>query len=198
MEKIFQISFLILSMFLFSRVALAEAEKWEFDKAHSNIYFEVRHTYATVRGQFDDFSGTLRFDPDLMEVGSITFEVNTKSINTGIPSRDNHLRSEEFFAINKYPSMTFQSTGVKQKEGNQYTIEGNLTIKGKTNKVALPFTYFGSRENPLKKGQRVAGFEARFSINRLDYQVGPGKYFEMGVIGNKVDILIALEVVKPK
>ena len=94
--------------------------------------------------------------------------------------------------------MTFQSTGVKQKEGNQYTIEGNLTIKGKTNKVALPFTYFGSRENPLKKGQRVAGFEARFSINRLDYQVGPGKYFEMGVIGNKVDILIALEVVKPK
>ena len=198
MEKIFQISFLILSMFLFSRVALAEAEKWEFDKAHSNIYFEVRHTYATVRGQFDDFSGTLRFDPDRMEVSSITFEVNTKSVNTGIPSRDNHLRSEEFFAVDKYPSMTFQSTGVKQKEGNQYTIEGNLTIKGKTNKVALPFTYFGSRENPLKKGQLVAGFEARFSINRLDYQVGPGKYFEMGVIGNKVDLLITLEVVKPK
>ena len=198
MRKIFQIIFVVLSMLLFSGVASTKVEKWEFDKAHSNIYFEVRHTYATVRGQFDDFSGTLRFDPDLMEVGSITFEVNTKSVNTGIPNRDNHLRSDEFFAVNKYPSMTFQSTGVKQKEGNQYTIEGNLTIKGKTNKVALPFTYFGSRENPLKKGQRVAGFEARFSINRLDYQVGPGKYFEMGVIGNKVDILIALEVVKPK
>ena len=198
MKKIFQIFVLVSYMFLFSSLALAEAENWEIDKVHSNIYFGVRHTYATVRGQFDDFSGTLRFDPDRMEVGSITFEVKTKSVNTGIPSRDNHLRSEEFFAANKYPSMTFQSTAVKQKEGNQYTIEGNLTIKGKTNKVAVTFTYFGSRENPLKKGQRIAGFEARFSINRLDYQVGPGKYFEMGVIGNKVDILIALEVVKPK
>jgi polyisoprenoid-binding protein YceI len=198
MKKIFQIFVLVSYMFLFSSFTLAEAENWEIDKAHSNIYFEVRHTFATVRGQFEDFSGMLRFDPDRMEVGSITFEVITKSVNTGIPSRDNHLRSEEFFAVNKYPSMTFQSTGVKQKEGNQYTIEGNLTIKGKSNKVAVPFTYLGSRENPLKKGQLVAGFEARFSINRLDYQVGPGRYFEMGVIGNKVDILITFEVMKPK
>jgi polyisoprenoid-binding protein YceI len=198
MKKIFQIFVLVFYILFFSSFALAEADKWEIDKAHSNIYFEVRHTFATVRGQFEDFSGMLRFDPDRMEVGSITFEVITKSVNTGIPSRDNHLRSEEFFAVNKYPSMTFQSTGVKQKEGNQYTIEGNLTIKGKSNKVAVPFTYLGSRENPLKKGQLVAGFEARFSINRLDYQVGPGRYFEMGVIGNKVDILITFEVMKPK
>jgi polyisoprenoid-binding protein YceI len=198
MKKIFQIFVLVFYILFFSSFALAEADKWEIDKAHSNIYFEVRHTFATVRGQFEDFSGMLRFDPDRMEVGSITFEVITKSVNTGIPSRDNHLRSEEFFAVNKYPSMMFQSTGVKQKEGNQYTIEGNLTIKGKSNKVAVPFTYLGSRENPLKKGQLVAGFEARFSINRLDYQVGPGRYFEMGVIGNKVDILITFEVMKPK
>jgi polyisoprenoid-binding protein YceI len=75
-------------------------------------------------------------------------------------------------------------------------LEGNLTIKGKTNKVAVPFTYFGTRENPLKKGQMVAGFETRFTIDRLEYQVGPGKFFEMGVIGRNVDILITLEVLK--
>jgi polyisoprenoid-binding protein YceI len=92
--------------------------------------------------------------------------------------------------------MTFQSTGVKRKEGNQYTLVGNLTIKGKTNEVAVLFTYFGTRENPLKKGKMVAGFETRFSIDRLEYQVGPGKYFEMGVIGRNVDILITLEVLK--
>jgi polyisoprenoid-binding protein YceI len=92
--------------------------------------------------------------------------------------------------------MTFQSTGVKQKEGNQYILEGNLSIKGKTNKVAVPLTYLGSRENPLKKGQMVAGFETRFSIDRLDYGVGSGKFFEMGVVGKKVDILIALEILK--
>jgi len=196
MKKTVCIFVMVFSILLIVSFAFAESEKWEIDKAHTNIYFEVRHTYATVRGQFDDFSGTLQFDPDNMELGSVKFEVKTKSINTGIPKRDNHLRSEEFFAVNKYPFMTFQSTGVKRKEGNQYNLVGNLTIKGKTNEVAVLFTYFGTRENPLKKGQMVAGFETRFSLDRLEYQVGPGKYFEMGVIGRNVDILVSLEVLK--
>jgi len=196
MNKLVSIFLMVLSGLLITNFALAEAEKWEIDKAHSSIYFDVRHTYATVRGQFEDFSGTLQFDPDNMAVSSVKFEVKTKSINTGIPKRDNHLRSEEFFAVNQYPSMTFHSTSVKQKEGNQYTMVGDLTIKGKTNKVEIVFTYFGMRENPLKKGKMVAGFETRFSIDRLEYKVGPGKYFEMGVIGRNVDILISLEVLK--
>ncbi len=186
---------LVFAMFATVGFSEAGAGKWAIDKAHSNVYFDVRHTYATVRGQFDDFSGTISFDAERLEMGRVAFEVRTKSINTGIANRDNHLRSDEFFDVKRYPAMIFESTGVKHKEDNQYTLEGNLTIKGNTKKVALPFTYLGSRENPLKKGQQVAGFEARFSINRLDYQVGPGKYFEMGVIGNQVDILIALEVV---
>ena len=196
MNKVHCIFIMVLSALLMTNFALAEAEKWEIDKAHSNIYFDVRHTYATVRGKFEDFSGTLKFDPDNLTLSSVMFEVKTKSINTGISNRDNHLRSEEFFAVNKHPFMTFQSTGVKQKEGNQYTLVGNLTIKDKTNEVAVPFTYLGTRENPLKKGKMVAGFEARFSIDRLEYQVGTGKYAEMGVIGRNVDILIALEVLK--
>ena len=189
---------MLCAIFAFTTFALAEAEKWEIDRAHSNIYFDVRHTYATVRGKFNDFSGTLKFDPNKLQVGQVTFEVNTKSVNTGVPNRDNHLRSDEFFAVKKFPTMRFESTAVKKKEENQYTLEGNLTIRGKTSPVAIPFTYFGTRENPLKKGQMVAGFEGRLSINRLDYQVGPGKYFKMGVIGKEVDILIALEVLKNK
>ena len=198
MKKMVSIFVMIFTMLLITSFALAKVEKWDIDKAHSNVYFDVRHTYATVRGQFNDYSGTLKFDPDNLETSQVAFEVNTKSINTGIPNRDNHLRSEEFFAVKKFPAIRFESTGVKQKSGNQYTLEGNLTIKGKTKEVAVPLTYFGTRENPLKKGQLVAGFEARFSIDRLDYQVGPGTYVEMGVIGNKVDILISLEVLKKK
>ena len=196
MNKKVSLCMLVLFAILISSIALAEVEKWELDKAHSNIYFDVRHTYATVRGKFEDFSGTLQFDPENMTMGRVEFEVKTKSINTGIPKRDNHLRSEEFFAVNQYPSMTFQSTRVKQKQGNQYILVGNLTIKGKTNEVTLPFTYFGTRENPLEKGKMVAGFETRFSIDRLEYQVGPGKYAEMGVISKNVDILVTLEVLK--
>lgn len=196
MKKTGFIYAVVFSMLLITDFALAEVEKWKIDKAHSNIYFDVRHTYVTVRGNFKDFSGSLQFDPDNLTVSSVNFEVSTKSINTGVPNRDNHLRSEEFFAVNKYPAMTFESIGVKRREGNQYTLEGNLTIKGKTNKVVVPFTYFGTRENPLKKGQMVAGFETRFTVDRLEYQVGPGKFFEMGVIGRNVDILITLEVLK--
>ena len=196
MNKAFCIFIMVLSALLTTNFALAEVEKWEIDNAHSNIYFDVRHTYATVRGKFEDFSGTLHFDPDNMKMSRVEFEVKTGSINTGIPNRDNHLRSEDFFAANDYPAMTFQSTAVKHKEGNQYILEGNLAIKGKSRKMAIPFTYFGLQENPLKKGQKVAGFETRFSIKRLDYGVGSGKFLEMGVVGNEVHILITLEVLK--
>ena len=196
MKKILYAIVTVISISLTAGYASAELEKWDIDKAHSNFYFDVRHTYATVRGQFEDYAGSVQFDANNMEMGKIRLEVRTKSINTGIPNRDNHLRADEFFAVKKYPTMTFESIGVKRQEGNQYLVEGNLTVKGKTEKVTVPFTYFGSRENPLKQGQMVAGFEARFSINRLDYGVGPGKYVQMGTIGNQVDILVTLEVVR--
>ncbi|MBT8366436.1 MAG: YceI family protein, partial [Deltaproteobacteria bacterium] len=194
MKKILYAIVTVLSISLAAGYASAELEKWDIDKSHSNVYFDVRHTYATVRGQFEDYSGSVQFDADNMEMGKIKLEVRTKSVNTGIANRDNHLRADEFFGVKKFPTMTFISTGVKKKAGNQYIVEGDLTIKGKTQKMVVPFTFFGSRENPLKKGQQVAGFEARFSINRLDYGVGPGKYVEMGTIGNQVDILVTLEV----
>lgn len=196
MKKAFLIFVLLFLLSLPTGRAYAEIETWDIDKAHSGVYFDIRHTYATVRGQFEEYSGSVKFDPGHLNVGSVEFEVETKSVNTGIPNRDNHLRSDEFFAVNKHPLMTFRSTAVRQKEGNQYLLEGILTIKGITMKITVPMTYFGTRENPLKNGQQVSGFEARFSIDRLDFGVGPGKYANMGVIGKKVDILIALEVLK--
>jgi len=196
MKKIFCAIITVVSIMFTASFTSAELQKWDIDKGHSSVYFDVRHTYATVRGYFEDYTGSVQFDADNMEMGRIKLEVKTKSVNTGIPNRDNHLRADEFFAVKKYPTMTFESTGVKQKQGNEYIVEGNLTVKGKTQKVAVPFTYFGSRENPLKKGQQVAGFEAHFTVNRLDYGVGSGKYVEMGTIGNKVNILVTLEVVR--
>lgn len=198
MKNKFSFWFAAFCLLLSAQHAPADSEKWELDRAHSNVYFDIRHTYATVRGQFDEFSGAVRFDPENLPASTVILEVDTASVNTGIPNRDNHLRSEEFFAVKDYPSMSFQSTAVRAKEGGQYILEGRLTIKGRTREIAIPFTYFGMRENPLKKGQMVAGFETRFSINRLEYGVGTGKYLKMGVIGDTVDILITLEVVKSK
>jgi polyisoprenoid-binding protein YceI len=185
---------IVLCMFTWSNTALATAEKWEIDKAHSNIYFDIKHTYATVRGMFDDFSGTLMLDPDDPAASSIEFTVNVDSINTNITKRDDHLKSDDFFAAAKFPVMTFKSSGVKRVSGNQYTITGDLTIKDVTKKIDVPFTYYGMKENPMKKGQMVAGFEADFTINRLDYKVGTGQFADMGVVGRDVRIVVTLEV----
>jgi polyisoprenoid-binding protein YceI len=198
MKKTTSILAIILCVFVWSNLALAKAEKWEIDKVHSNVYFDVRHIYATVHGLFNDFSGTLILDPDNRDVSSVEFEVKVDSINTNITKRDNHLRSDEFFAAKKFPVMTFKSTGVKLVEGNKHIIEGNLTIRGITKKIDIPFTYYGMKENPLKKGKIVAGFEADFTINRLDYKVGAGQFADMGVIGKDVRIIITLEVLKDK
>ncbi len=197
MKKIHcKLIFIILSLFLIAGATFAEADDWKIDNVHSNVYFDIRHIYATVRGRFEDFSGTMNFNPENLAQSSITFEVDTNSINTGIPNRDNHLRSEEFFAADTFPVMTFKSSGVSQNQGNQFMLAGDLTIKDKTTKVTVPFTYLGIRENPLKKGQMIAGFETRFTIDRLEYGVGSGKFFKMGAVGNQVDILITLEVLK--
>ena len=194
----FQIITVCVMILLCVGTAFGEAQKWEIDKNHSSIYFDVRHTYVTVRGLFDDFSGTVMFDPQNKDASRVDFEVKVASINTNIPERDKHLRSADFFDASKYPEMTFKSTNIKHIEDNQYVVEGNLTVKDVTKQVAIPFTYFGVRENPLKKGQRVAGFEAEFTINRLDYNVGTGKFAEMGVIGEEVSIVVALEVLNDK
>ncbi len=181
-------------LLVWSTAAQAKSKKWEIDKGHSSIYFDVKHTYATVRGLFDDFSGTLILDPDNPDASSIEFEVRTDSINTNITKRDNHLKADDFFAVKKFPAMTFKSTGVKAVSKNQYIIHGNLTIKGTTEHINVPFTYYGMKENPLKRGQMVAGFEAEFTINRLDYKVGTGQFADMGVIGKDVRIVVTLEV----
>ena len=94
--------------------------------------------------------------------------------------------------------MTFKSTRVSHANGNKYILEGKMTIKDVTKDIVLEFTYWGQKENPFKKNQIVAGFDTRFKINRLDYHVGDGNFFKMGVVGKEVDILITLEVLRDK
>ena len=189
---------ILLCAFVQPSLIYAETETWELDKAHSSIYFDVRHTYATVRGQFNEFTGSIILDTEDNEKSQVEFEVKVDSINTNITQRDNHLRSDDFFASGKFPVMTFKSAHVEKIKENQYVLSGALTIKGITKEIKVPFTYLGMRENPLKQGTMVAGFEADFTINRLDYNVGDGKFYEMGVIDKDVRIFIALEVLKDK
>lgn len=169
---------------------------WSFDPPHCSIVFFVRHILAKVPGRFDVYSGTVRFDPENSGAGSIDVSVDMKSVNTGIQKRDEHLRSPDFFDVAKYPAMWFVSQRIVKKGENQYVAEGDLTIKDVTKRIELPFTFLGAKPSPLENGKQVAGFEAKFSINMLDYHVGDGKFQQMGALGDTVDIVINMEMLR--
>ena len=198
-NTIFPLLFWIALTLAWATPGFAASETWEFDRAHSSVNFDVRHIYAVIRGNFEDFSGAFAFDPDAPETGRCDVTVQVKSINTRIGKRDDHLRGKDFFDAGRFPTMRFQSDRVVgTADGGQFALEGKLTIKDVTRNVTIPFTFFGVRENPLNDKQMVAGFEARFEIDRLDYHVGSGKYYEMGVVDKNVTVTISLEMVRDR
>jgi len=188
----------LVPVLLFTSAVCAAPIEWDIDRTHSSVFFDVKHTFATVRGQFDDFSGTILIDPENQGKSRIDVEVKVASINTNNRQRDNHLRSEEFFSAKKYSVMTFKTAKVKQVKDNVYELEGKLTVKDVTKDVVVPFIYYGVKDNPLNPKQLVAGFEGKFTIDRLDYNVGSGQFYKMGVIGKNVVIIITLEVLRNK
>jgi len=178
--------------------AHAAAPQWEIDPAHAGIYFGINHIYSTTRGYFEDFQGTVMFSPDDLAGSRFDFEVDVKSINTANNKRDTHLNSKDFFDSSTYPTMSFKSTAVKHVRDNQYVVEGKMTVKDVSESVAVPFTFLGVTTHPFDEKSDVAGFEARMTIDRLAYHVGGGKFYDMGVVGKEVDVLITLEVIRKK
>ena len=176
----------------------AQAVEWRFDMAHSGIYFDIQHIYSTVRGRFADFSGTFIFDPNDLAASRIEVVVQTQSVDTQITKRDNHLRSKDFFAVSDYPTMTFKSKAINHAGGNQYRMVGDLTVKDVTREIEVPFVFHGIKDSPMQKGQQVAGFDARLTIDRLAYHVGDGRFVKMGVVGKDVAVTISLEMISDK
>lgn len=198
MKTIFRAFLIATAVFLSVSAAGAETMKWEFDRAHSSVYFEVKHIYSVVRGSFQDISGTFIFDPNVPEKSEFDIEVQVKSVNTNISKRDNHLRSADFFDAGKYPLMRFKSVEIKHKEGNLYEMKGLLTVKDVTKDVTFPAKFFGVKDNPVDPKTSVAGFETEFEIDRLEYGVGNGKFYQMGVVGKEVKVKVTLEMIRNK
>ena len=198
MKKTIHIALIFVAAWMFVSTVQARGADWTIDKAHSSIYFGIRHIYATVRGSFDEFGGKIQFDPADLGRSRFDFTVAIKSINTDNAKRDEHLLSNDFFDAEKYPEMTFQSSSIKHLGGDRYAVEGILTIKDVSRTATIPFTYFGSKTNPFDPKQLVAGFEAHLTIDRIVYHVGSGKYFHMGALGKDVTVLITLEATRDK
>ena len=176
--------------------AQGEPSAWTLDTAHSGVYFDARHIFATVRGHFESYEALINIDPEEMTHSSCEFTVQAKSITTFNRKRDTHLRSAELLDTGKYPTLTFKSTQISARGDNLYTIEGNLTMHGVTRKISAPFVFHGIKPNPFKASQMVAGFTTQFTINRLDFHVGDGKFYTMGVMDKAVDITLSIEALK--
>lgn len=192
--KRYRLILLTLLLILAGGIQNVYAADWEFDQAHSIIYFDVKHIYSATIGNFTDFGGTFKFDPNDLTGSRIAITVQAQSVNTQNTKRDNHLRSEEFFDVRKFPTISFNSSAISHVSGQNYLVKGDLTVKDVTKSIEVPFTFHGTTPHPFKKGTQVAGFDAKFSIDRLNYHVGNGKYAKMGVVGKDVDIYISLEM----
>ena len=169
--------------------------KWNLDLSHSNVGFSVKHMMVSkVKGQFSSFNANIEAE-DLAEISNanIKFDIDVASISTRNEDRDNHLKSADFFDVDKYPKITFESTAITKK-GNDYEITGNLTIKDVTKVVTFETEYNGKGKNPW--GQEVYGFEAATSINREEFGLTWNAALETGgvLVGKDIKINVELEV----
>lgn len=173
------------------------AGEYKIDPAHSTIGFAVRHYEINwVDGRFKDFEGTIRYDDKDVTKSSVEFTAKVTSIDTGVEARDKHLRTADFFEVEKYPTMTFKSTHVERK-GNAFLLHGDLTLKGVTKPVHLPFSVAGAVKDP--RGNTRFGVAAQTKVNRRDFGINFGGPMTGGglSIGDEVNITLNLEVVQP-
>ena len=184
---------LIAVMILIFSAAAAMAQTWQADKDHTEIRFEINHILTTVSGYFRDYDADISFDPKHPEDAKFNFTVKVKSVDTHIKKRDAHLGTEEFFDSDTYPEMTFVSKKISKIDQGRYALEGILTIKDVSKNIKTQFQYFEPKPHPFAKGKMVSGFATQFSLNRLDYHVGNGKYVKMGIVGQDVHVALTIE-----
>jgi polyisoprenoid-binding protein YceI len=172
------------------------ADTYKVDTTHTNVGFTVRHLVINkVRGKFNEFSGTILYDEKDITKSSLKGTIQVDSIDTDHPKRDQHLRSPDFFDAENHKEITFASSRV-EKEGEGYVLVGNLTMRGTSKEIRVPFEITGKIVDFQKR--TVIGFEAALRINRQDFGISYSKTMDNGglVVGNTVNIELVGEAIK--
>ncbi len=170
---------------------------YSIDPNHSRIGFVARHAMVTrVRGSFREFDGCGYFDADDPSRSTLELTIKAASIDTGNADRDGHLRSNDFFDMERYPEITFASTEVKRVDETTYRVTGDLAIKGVTNAVVVDFEFSGAAVDPYEN-QRV-GFEGSTTISRKDWGVNWNAALDAGgvLVGDKVTLELDVSAIK--
>jgi len=184
----------------FTASAQAAVETYALDPSHTVVGFSIRHFFSQVPGSFKEFSGTMKLDTANLDASSVDATIQATSIYTNNDRRDNHLRSSDFFEVDKYPTITFKSTKVTKAGDNKLQVAGDLTMKGVTKPVVLDVEFLGAGSVTVEgraAGQR-AGFSATTKINRKDFNILWNKNLDQGgtMLGDDVTINIGVEAIK--
>jgi polyisoprenoid-binding protein YceI len=170
---------------------------YTLDPAHTRIGFVARHAMVTkVRGAFNEFEGIAILDPANPANSSARLTITAASIDTRNAQRDEHLRSNDFLAMEEYPQISFVSTGVRQIDEDTFELAGGLTVKGVTKTVTIPFTFEGAARDPF--GNLRVGFEGAVTISRKDYGITWNAALESGgvLVGDKVVLEFDVSAIK--
>ncbi len=170
---------------------------WVIDTAHTSVEFSVKHMMiSTVRGRFAKFSGTLNIDPQHPERSSVEGAVETASIDTREPNRDQHLRSADFFDAEKYPTISFLSRRIEPQGDNRYKVIGDVTIKDVTRELVFNVTDEGKGKDPW--GNTHWGFTAEATLNRKDFGLNWNVALETGgwLVGDQIKINVEMEAIE--
>jgi polyisoprenoid-binding protein YceI len=170
---------------------------WNIDSSHSGVHFAVRHMVVSkVRGRFGKYSGTITIGDADMTRSSIEVSIDASSLDTGVADRDTHLRSPDFFDVEKFPELHFRSARVEQIEGTHYRVIGDLTIRGVKREVVLDAEYGGRGKDPW--GNERVGFVAKTSIDRKEFGLTWNQVLETGgiLVGDRVDIELDVQAVR--
>jgi polyisoprenoid-binding protein YceI len=171
--------------------------KWIIDPAHSEVQFKVKHlVISTVTGSFNKFEGSAEAETDDFNNASINFSMDVDSIDTNQAQRDGHLKSADFFDVATYPHITFVSTSFTHTSGSDYTLKGNLTIKGVTKPIELAVEMGGVATDPYKNVK--AGFDITGIVNRKEYGMTFNVPTETGglMLGEDIKLSISVQLAK--
>jgi polyisoprenoid-binding protein YceI len=170
---------------------------YTLDPSHTRIGFVARHAMVTkVRGSFNEFEGTATIDGDNPARSSVRVAIQGASIDTRNAQRDEHLRSNDFLALAEYPEITFVSTDIRQVDDATFEVTGDLTIKGVTNQITVPFEFEGAATDPF--GNQRIGFDGTVTINRKDYGITWNAALETGgvLVGEKIVLEFEVSAIK--
>lgn len=168
---------------------------WKIDATHTNVGFAVRHMMVSnVRGSFTGVEGTLKGDPNDLTEAKINFKIDTSTINTNNKDRDDHLRSADFFDVEKNPHITFESGKIVKTGEDEYDVTGELTVKDTPKKATFKVTRTGAGTNPW--GVEVVGFEAETKISRKEHGLTWNQALETGgvLVGDDIKITVEAQI----